>query len=103
MEEIEGRHYKLKRRTLFSRTPHRFNGVNISYNENGELSMEQNDKIRSLEIHTTQKGHASERAMVQYIVMNCPPYICAPTQLIAPDNADTSKDEFKPLKRSSIT
>lgn len=62
--------------------------------------MTEQKKILKLVTPTTKEAFRSQRALTQYIAMNCRPDICATLQLIAPGNARIENRQFKSLKKS---
>lgn len=77
-----------------------FNGLEICEKEGGTLSINQRRKIDGLTVPTSEKGFRSQRALVQYIGVNCRPDVCATVQLIAPGKEGTTKSQFASLKRA---
>lgn len=59
-------------------------GVRIVRGRNGEIRMDQRDKIYKLTVPATKKEFTSKKAMAQYVGVRCRPDICAAVQLIAP-------------------
>ena len=99
-EEIGSKSFRCKPRTKLSEKPTSFNGIFIKH-QDGRYTIDQQDKIEKLTIAKTQKEFSSMRALAQYIGVNTRPDICAPIQLIAPGNKQTTTAEFKSLTKTT--
>lgn len=73
----------------------KFNGIRLTRGNDSVVRMEQRDKIEKLTIPTNDKEFASKHAMVQYIGVNFHPDVCAPVQLVAPGQEQTTKEGYK--------
>lgn len=58
----------------------------------GDILIDQKDKIRKLEIPKSQKGFAIQRSMCKYIGVNTRPDVCTTVKLVAPGAEKTEYD-----------
>lgn len=87
------------RRSL-SRNETLFNGLDITLNDCVTISVTQRRIIEKRVVPTTGAGSKSQRALAQYIYVNCQTDICAAIQLIAQSSETVTKDQFDTLKRT---
>lgn len=75
--------------------PTMFNGVEVVEVQEGTIKMTQARKIGELETQTNDEFFQRQRALAQYIGLNCRPDIFATVKLIAPANAKIEERQFK--------
>lgn len=72
-----------------------FNGIELVEIQDDTIKMTQEKKIEELQIPKTEESFRSQRALAQYISVNCRPNICATVQLIALVNTKVEERQFK--------
>lgn len=98
-EEEAVARFKIKPRKPINEDETIFNGISIISNKNGEVLINQSDKIDKFDIPHDEKNFACQRSMAQYIGVNFRPDICAPVQLIAPGSQMTTTTEYATLSK----
>lgn len=98
-EENASKDFRCKPRTMITKDPISFNGIQITKKAGNIYQIAQPDEITDLVITTDQKVFAGQRASAQYVGVNTRPEICAAVQIIARGNSPTIKKEYKYLNK----